>query len=80
MGLEPVGPKRSAPSVAAPPCDWGPVDGLSRSLHLRHCQRVKVARLCVQWAEDARRAAPKHLTGSRWSGRLKNGTRLSLSS
>jgi hypothetical protein len=58
------------------------------SLHLRHCQRVKVARLCVQWAEelqlpwaeDARRAAAKHLTGSRWSGRLKNGTRLSLSS
>jgi hypothetical protein len=26
------------------------------SLHLRHCQRVKVARLCVQWAETARLA------------------------
>lgn len=56
-------------------------------LHLQHCQRIKAARLCVQWAEElqlpwaetARRAAAKHLTGSRWSARLKSGTRLSLS-
>ena len=57
------------------------------SLHLRHCQRVKVARLCVQWAEelqlpwaeDARREAARHLTGKRWSSRFKGGIRLSLS-
>ena len=57
------------------------------SLLLQHCQSVKTARLCVQWAEElqlpwaeaARRAAVKHLTGSRWSARLKSGTRLSLS-
>jgi hypothetical protein len=55
---------------------------------LRHCQRVKAARLCVHWAEElqlpwaeaARRAAAKHMTGGRWSARLKSGTRLSLSS
>ncbi len=55
---------------------------------LRRCQRIKAARLCVQWAEElhlpwavtARRAAAKHMTGSRWSARLKSGTRLSLSS
>lgn len=58
------------------------------SLLLRHCHRVKAARLCVQWAEElqlpwaasARRAAAKHMTGSRWSARLRSGTRLSLSS
>ena len=58
------------------------------TLFLRHCQRVKAARLCVRWAEElqlpwaepARRAAARHLTGTRWSGRLKNGTRLNLSS
>lgn len=57
------------------------------ALHLKHCQRVKAARLCVRWseqlglpwAETARKAASKHLTGSRWSARLKSGTRLSLS-
>ena len=56
-------------------------------LTLEHCQRVKAARLCVRWpeelslpwAETARRAAAKHLTGGRWSARLKSGTRLSLS-
>ena len=56
------------------------------ALHLKHCQRVKAARLCVRWseqlglpwAETARKAASKHLTGSRWSARLKSGTRLSL--
>lgn len=55
---------------------------------LRHCQQVKAARLCVQWAEElqlpwaetARRAAARHLTGTRWSARLKSGIRLSLSS
>jgi hypothetical protein len=55
---------------------------------LGHCQRVKAARLCVRWAEElqlpwaatARRAAARHLTGTRWSARLKSGTRLSLSS
>jgi hypothetical protein len=55
---------------------------------LQHCRRVKAARLCVQWAEElqlpwaetARRAAAIHMTGSRWSARLKSGARLSLSS
>lgn len=84
MGLEPVGPKRSEPSVAVPTVRLGPRRwAVTGSLHLRHCQRVKVARLCVQWAEElqlpwaetARRAAARHLTGGRWSGRLKNGTR-----
>ena len=58
------------------------------ALLLQHCQRVKAARLCVHWAEElqlpwaeaARKAAAKHMTGSRWSARLKSGTRLSLSS
>ncbi len=58
------------------------------TLFLQHCQRVKTARLCVQWAEElqlpwaetARRAAAHHLTGTRWSARLKSGTRLSLTS
>ena len=58
------------------------------SLHLRHCERVKAARLCVHWAEElqlpwaatARRAAAKHMSGGRWSARLKSGTRLNLSS
>ncbi len=55
---------------------------------LKHCQRVKAARLCVHWAEElqlpwaetARSAALKHMNGGRWSARLKSGTRLSLSS
>ena len=55
-------------------------------LHLKHCQRVKAARLCVRWSEElglpwaetAQQAAAKHLTGSRWSARLKSGIRLSL--
>ena len=58
------------------------------ALLLKHCQRVKAARLCVHWAEElqlpwaetARKAAAQHMTGSRWSARLKSGTRLSLSS
>jgi len=58
------------------------------ALLLQHCHRVKAARLCVHWAEElqlpwaeaARKAAAQHMTGSRWSARLKSGTRLSLSS
>jgi hypothetical protein len=58
------------------------------ALLLQHCQRVKAARLCVHWAEElqlpwaeaARKAAAQHMTGSRWSARLKSGTRLSLPS
>jgi len=58
------------------------------TLFLRHCQRVKAARLCVHWAEElqlpwaatARQAATRHLSGTRWSARLKSGTRLNLSS
>ena len=58
------------------------------ALLLQHCQRVKAARLCVHWAEElqlpwaeaARKAAAQHMTGRRWSARLKSGTRLSLSS
>ena len=58
------------------------------ALLLQHCQSVKAARLCVHWAEElqlpwaeaARRAAAQHMTGRRWSARLKSGTRLSLSS
>jgi Transcriptional regulator, AbiEi antitoxin, Type IV TA system/Transcriptional regulator, AbiEi antitoxin N-terminal domain len=58
------------------------------ALLLQHCLRVKAARLCVHWAEElqlpwaaaARKAAAQHMTGSRWSARLKSGIRLSLSS
>ena len=57
------------------------------ALHLKHCQRVKAARLCVRWSEElilpwaetARRAASRHLTDGRWSACLKSGTRLNLS-
>ena len=53
---------------------------------LKHCQRVKVARLCVGWAEElnlpwaaaARKAAGTRLGGSRWTARLKDGTLLVL--
>lgn len=53
---------------------------------LKNCLRVKVIRLCVQWAEElnldwaaaARNSAKgKHGT-SRWSARLKDGTTLTL--
>ncbi len=58
------------------------------ALLLQHCQSVKAARLCVHWSEalqlpwaaTARTAAAPHMTGSRWSARLKSGVRLSLSS
>jgi len=53
---------------------------------LKHCLRVKVIRLCVQWAEElnldwaaAARNSAKHKLGkSRWSARLKNGGTLTL--
>lgn len=53
---------------------------------LKHCERVKVARLCVCWAEElnlpwatsARKAAGTRLGGSRWTARLKDGTLLVL--
>ena len=53
---------------------------------LKSCQRVKVARLCVRWAEelnlpwaaDARKAVGRRLGQSRWTARLKDGTTLVL--
>jgi hypothetical protein len=53
---------------------------------LKHCQRVKVVRLCVLWAEElnlswaeaARKAAGIKLRGSRWTFQLKDGTTLIL--
>jgi len=51
---------------------------------LKNCLRVKVSRLCVQWAEELNldwaavaRNAGKLGTG-RWSARLKDGTTLTL--
>ena len=51
---------------------------------LKHCQRVKVRLLCVQWAEEfnlswasaARKATGKRQ--SRWTARLKDGTVLNI--
>lgn len=53
---------------------------------LGHCSRVKVTRLCVQWAEElkmpwaasARRAAKSLGATARWSTRMKDGTTLCL--
>ena len=53
---------------------------------LENCRRVKVARLCVLWAEElnlpwaatARRAAGDRLGRGRWTHRLKDGTLLVL--
>lgn len=53
---------------------------------LKNCQRVKVVRLCVGWAEELHlpwAAAARKATGnkpghSRWTARLKNGTLLVL--
>jgi hypothetical protein len=53
---------------------------------LKNCLRVKVTRLCVQWAEDlnldwaaaARKATKGRLGTGRWSSRLKDGTTLTL--
>ena len=53
---------------------------------LKHCQRIKVIRLCSQWSEElqlpwaaAVRVMTKKRTGtSRWSARMKDGTTLTL--
>ena len=53
---------------------------------LKNCLRLKVLRLCVQWAEElnldwaaaARNSAKRKLGKSRWSTRLKDGTTLTL--
>ena len=53
---------------------------------LKNCRRVKVARLCVRWAEElnlpwaasAKRAVGNRLGQSRWTARLKDGTTLVL--
>jgi len=53
---------------------------------LKNSLRVKVIRLCVQWAEElnldwaaaARNSARRKLGKSRWSARLKDGTTLTL--
>jgi hypothetical protein len=53
---------------------------------LSHCQRIKVVRLCVLWAEElnlswaktARQAAGKKIGQSRWTSQLKDGTTLIL--
>jgi hypothetical protein len=53
---------------------------------LKNCGRLKVIRLCVQWAEElnldwaaaARTSAKRKLGKSRWSARLKDGTTLTL--
>ncbi len=53
---------------------------------LKSCLRVKVVRLCVQWAEElnlgwaatARQSVKRTLGRSRWSTRLKDGTTLIL--
>lgn len=53
---------------------------------LKHCRRIKVARLCVLWAEElnlswaeaARKAAGSKIGRSRWISQLKDGTTLIL--
>jgi hypothetical protein len=53
---------------------------------LKHCQRIKVVRLCVLWAEElnlswaeaARKAAGRKIGRSRWTSQLKDGTTLIL--
>lgn len=53
---------------------------------LKSCRRVKVVRLCVNWAQEmnlpwaaaARKAASGRLGRGRWTGRLKDGTILVL--
>ncbi|WP_294221043.1 type IV toxin-antitoxin system AbiEi family antitoxin domain-containing protein [Prosthecobacter sp.] len=55
---------------------------------LRHCQKVKAARLCVVWAEElglpwagaAREAATGRLGQGRWIRRLKDGSLLIVKS
>ena len=56
------------------------------ALLLKHCQRIKVVRLCVLWAEElnlswaeaARKAAGNKIGRSRWTSQLKDGTTLIL--
>ena len=53
---------------------------------LQHCDTVKVNRLCVKWAAElglpwadtAREAARDNLGRGRWSGKLRDGSRLNL--
>ena len=53
---------------------------------LKNCRRVKVVRLCVNWAQEmnlpwaaaARRAASGRMGHGRWTGRLRDGTILVL--
>ena len=53
---------------------------------LKYCRRIKVARLCVVWAEElnlpwaeaARKAAGKRLGHGRWMARLRDGSTLIL--
>lgn len=53
---------------------------------LKNCRRVKVLRLCVQWAAElnlpwataAKQAVGNQLGQSRWTARLKDGTTLVL--
>jgi hypothetical protein len=53
---------------------------------LKNCRRVKVVRLCVNWAQEmnlpwavaARKAASGRLGRGRWTGRLRDGTVLVL--
>jgi len=53
---------------------------------LENCRRVKVARLCVSWAEElnlpwaatAKKTAGNRLGSGRWMNRLKDGTLLVL--
>ena len=53
---------------------------------VKNCRRVKVVRLCVNWAEElnlpwaapAKKVAGKSLSSGRWTTRLKDGTLLVL--
>jgi hypothetical protein len=53
---------------------------------LKHCQRVKVRLLCVQWAEElnlpwapaARKAVGNRRSQSRWNFQFKSGTTLNI--
>ena len=53
---------------------------------LKKCRRVKVVRLCLQWAEElnlpwagaAKAAVGKRPGKSRWTAKLKDGTTLVL--
>jgi hypothetical protein len=53
---------------------------------LKHCRRVKVVRLCVNWAQEmdmpwsaaARQAARGRMGHGRWTGRLRDGSTLVL--